>query len=133
VETIMNRDLPPFRAAVEAGVPMVMAGYLVYPTLDPERPANLSPAAMKLLREDLNFDGVILMDDLAMEGATRGGAPAQAAVEAVGTGVNLLLITGTLEEQTAAYEAVVAAVESGEIPSERIDAFVQRIAYLKHR
>jgi beta-N-acetylhexosaminidase len=69
----MNRDLSPFRAAVEAGVPMVMAGHLVYPTLDPERHASLSPAAMKLLREDLDFDGVILMDDLAMEGATRGG------------------------------------------------------------
>jgi hypothetical protein len=47
--------------------------------------------------------------------------------------VDLLLITSTLEEQTAAYEAVVAAVESGEIPSEGIDAFVERIAYLKHR
>jgi beta-N-acetylhexosaminidase len=132
-ETVMNRDLPPFRVAVEAGVPMVMVGHLTYPALDPERPASLSPTVMELLRGELGFDGVIVTDDLAMEGATRGGTPAQAAVEAVEAGADLLLITGSPEEQAAAYEAVVAAVESGEIPLERIDASVERIESLKNR
>ena len=130
-QTFTQRDLPPFRAAVEVGVPMIMIGHLVYPALDPERPASLSPAAMELLRGDLAFDGVIVTDDLAMEGAMRGGTPAQAAVEAVKAGVDLLVISSPPDEQAAAYDAVVGAVESGEIPRERIDASVERIKKVK--
>ncbi len=132
-QTIAQRDLPPFRAAIEAGVPMVMVGHLVYPAIDPERPASLSPAAIELLRGELGFEGVIVTDDLAMEGATRGRTVAQAAVAAVAAGVDLLLISGPPEEQAAAYDAVVAAVESGEIPRERIDASVERIKNVKDR
>ena len=133
METVMNRDVAPFRAAVEAGAPMVMVGHLVYPAIDPEMPASLSPAATKLLREELRFDGVIVTDDLAMEGATRGGVPAQAAVEAVKAGADLLIISSPAEEQAAAYDGVVAAVESGEIPRERIDASAERIKSIKDR
>ena len=132
-QTIAQRDLPPFQAAIEAGVPMVMVGHLVYPALDLDRPASLSPAMIKLLREELGFDGVIVTDDLAMEGAKRGRTSAQAAVAAVATGVDLLIISGSPEEQAAAYDAVVAAVESGEIPREQIDASIERIRNVKSR
>jgi beta-N-acetylhexosaminidase len=88
---------------------------------------------MELLRGDLAFNGVIVTDDLAMEGAMRGGTPAQAAVEAVKAGVDLLVISSPPEEQAAAYDAVVDAVESGEIPRERIDASVERIQKVKDR
>jgi beta-N-acetylhexosaminidase len=131
METVMNWDLPPFRAAIEAGVPMVMLGHLIYPAIDLERPASLSSAAMELLRGELGFEGVIVTDDLAMEGAKRGGTVAGAAVAAVAAGVDLLIISSLPEEQAAAYDAVVAAVESGEIPRERIDASVERIKNIK--
>ncbi len=134
MQTVAQRDLPPFRAVIEAGVPMVMVGHLVYPAIDPERPASLSPAAMQLLREEVGFDGVIVTDDLGgMEGATRGGTPAQAAVAVVAAGADLLIISSLPEEQAAAYDAVVAAVESGEIPREQIDASVERIKSIKDR
>lgn len=131
--TLANLDLPPFRAAVEAGVPMVMVGHLVYPAIDPERPASLSPAAMKLLRDGLGFGGVIVTDDLAMEGAKRGGTVARAAVEAVGAGADLLIVSSPPREQAAAYEAVVAAVEGGRIPRGRVEASVGRIMRVKER
>jgi beta-N-acetylhexosaminidase len=76
---------------------------------------------------------VIVTDDLAMEGATRGGTPAQAAVEAVKAGADMLIISSLPEEQAATYDAVVTAVESGEIPRERIDASVERIVNVKNR
>ena len=133
VETVLRSDLAPFRAAVEAGVPMVMMGHLVYPAVDPERPASLSPAAVGLLRDELGFDGVIVTDDLIMEGARRGGTTAETALQAVEAGVDLLIISGPPEEQAAAYDAIVAAVESGEIPRERIDASVERIERVKDR
>jgi beta-N-acetylhexosaminidase len=113
VETILNSDLPPFRAAVEAGAPMVMLGHLVYPALNPVMPASLSPAAVGLLRGELGFEGVIVTDDLMMEGARRGGTTAEAAVEAAKAGVDLLMVSAPPEEQAAAYDAVVNAVESG--------------------
>jgi beta-N-acetylhexosaminidase len=131
--TLRRYDLPPFRAAVEAGVPMVMMGHLVYPALDAERPASLSPQAYRLLREDVGFEGVAVTDDLAMEGATRGGTPAQAAVAAVEAGADLLVISSAPQEQADAYDAVVAAVESGRIPRQRIDESVRRISEVKGR
>ena len=88
---------------------------------------------MELLRGELAFDGAIVTDDLAMEGAKRGGTVAEAAVAGVTAGVDLLIISGPPEEQAASYDAVVAAVESGEVPRERIDASVERIKKVKDR
>jgi beta-N-acetylhexosaminidase len=133
MQTVVQRDMLPFRAAIEAGVPMVMAGHLVYPAIDPGLPASLSPAAMRLLRGELGLDGVIVTDDLAMEGAKRGGTTAQTAVAAVTAGADILMISGPPEEQAAAYDAIVTAVESGEIPRERIDTSVERIRNIKDR
>jgi len=129
--TVRSRDLPPFEAAVAAGVPMVMVGHLVYPAIDPGRPASLSPEAIGMLRGELGFDGVVVTDDLAMAGATGGGAPAGAAVEAVKAGADLLIVSSPPQQQADAYDAVLEAVESGEIPRGRIEASVERIHRVK--
>ncbi len=131
--TVRSYDLPPFRAAVKAGVPMVMVGHLVYPAIDPERPASLSADAIGMLREELGFDGVVVTDDLAMAGASGGGPPARAAVEAVEAGADLLIVSSPPQQQADAYDAVVAAVESGEIPRERIRESVGRVLRVKER
>jgi beta-N-acetylhexosaminidase len=131
LETVRSYDLPPFRAAVEAGVPMVMVGHLLYPAIDPERPASLSPEAITMLREEIGFEGVVITDDLAMAGATGGEPPAAAAVEAVKAGADLLIVSSAPQQQADAYDAVVAAVESGEIPREKIQASVGRVLEVK--
>ena len=129
--TIESYDLPPFRAAIGAGVPMVMAGHLLYPAVDAERPASLSPRWISMLREDLGFGGVVVTDDLAMAGASGGGAPARAAVEAVKAGADLLIVSSPPQQQADAFDAVVAAVESGEIPEKRIRGSVERLLGVK--
>ncbi|MGF1472158.1 MAG: beta-N-acetylhexosaminidase [Rubrobacteraceae bacterium] len=131
IETVFSYDLPPFRAAVEAGVPMVMVGHLIYPAIDPNRPASLSPAAIRLLREELGFDGVVATDDLSMDGASGGGSPADAAVASVKAGADLLIISSPAQDQAAAYEAIVSAVESGEIKGEQIEHSVERVVGVK--
>jgi beta-N-acetylhexosaminidase len=131
LETLRSYDLPPFEAAVKAGVPMIMVGHLVYPAIDPGRPASLSPEAVRMLREDLGFDGVVVTDDLAMAGINGGRPPARAAVGAVKAGADLLLISSQPQEQADAYDAVVGAVESGEIPRERVEASVERVLEVK--
>ena len=131
MEKVQATDLPPFRDATEAGVPMIMVGHLVYPSIDPDRPASLSSKATRLLREEVGFRGVIVTDDLAMEGAKRGGTSARAAVEAVLAGADLLVLSGLPQEQADAYDAVVAAVEAGEVSRERIEGSVGRIREVK--
>jgi beta-N-acetylhexosaminidase len=131
--TLQDYDLPPFRAAVEAGVPMVMVGHLVYPAIDPDRPASLSPEAIGMLRGDLGFEGVVVSDDLAMAGATAGREPKGAAVEAIAAGVDLLIVSSAPQQQADAYDAVLAAVDSGEIPRERIEESYRRILEVKER
>ena len=128
---LRSYDLPPFEAAVRAGAPMVMVGHLLYPAIDPERPASLSSEAIGMLRGELGFDGVVVTDDLAMAGATGGGPPARAAVEAVEAGADLLLISSPPQQQADAYDAVVEAVESGEIPRERVETSVERVLRVK--
>jgi beta-N-acetylhexosaminidase len=131
VKTVQSYDLPPFEAAVEAGVPMVMVGHLVYPAIDPHNPASLSRDSISMLRRDLGFGGVIVTDDLAMAGAKGGGTPAEAAVEAVQAGADLLVLSSPPQEQAAAYDAVVDAVETGEIPRSRIQNSVTRLLAVK--
>jgi beta-N-acetylhexosaminidase len=126
-----KQDLPPFGAAVDAGVPMVMVGHLVYPAIDPGRPASLSRDAINILRGDLGFDRVVVTDDLAMAGATGGGTVADAAVKAVGAGADLLVISSAPQEQADAYDAVVEAVRSGEIPRSRVEESVGRLLAVK--
>ena len=128
-----KQDLPPFRAAIDAGVPMVMVGHLVYPAIDPGRPASLSAKAISVLRDDLGFDGVVVTDDLAMAGATGGGTVADAAVEAVRAGADLLLISSVPQEQADAYDAVVGAVRAGKIPRSRVEESVGRVLAVKEK
>jgi beta-N-acetylhexosaminidase len=130
-KTLRTYDLPPFEAAIEAGVPMVMVGHLVYPTIDPHNPASLSRDAIIMLRRDLSFDGVVVTDDLAMAGAKGEGTPAEAAVEAVQAGADLLVVSSPPQQQADAYGAVVDAVESGEIPRSRIEKSVERLLTVK--
>jgi beta-N-acetylhexosaminidase len=132
-KTLKSHDLPPFEAAVDAGVPMVMVGHLLYPAIDPDRPASLSRDAIGVLRRDLGFKGVVVTDDLAMAGARGGGTPAEAAVEAVAAGADLLVISSPPQQQADAYDAVVAAVEAGEISRAQIRASVERLLEVKDR
>jgi beta-N-acetylhexosaminidase len=132
MQTVLSYDLPPFKQVVEAGVPMVMVGHLLYPAIDPERPASLSPKAIKLLRQEVGFDGVIITDDLAMEGAKQGGTVAQAAVKAVSAGADMLIISSP-QEQVDAYAAVVRGVKQGRISQDQINDSVDRILKLKQQ
>jgi beta-N-acetylhexosaminidase len=130
-KTLESHDLPPFEAAVDAGVPMVMVGHLLYPAIDPHNPASLSRDAISMLRRDLGFDGVVVTDDLAMAGASGSGTPAEAAVQAVQAGADLFIVSSPPQQQADAYDAVVEAVKSGEIPRSRIEKSVERLLAVK--
>ena len=124
-------ELPPFQAAIAAGVDGVMSAHLLIPSLDQNYPATLSPRVLtELLRQKLGFDGLIITDALVMGAiANRYGAEV-APVLAVAAGADILLMPVNPE---TAIQAVCEAVRSGDIPQDRILASVERIWKAKRK
>jgi beta-glucosidase len=117
-------ELPPFRAAIAAGVASVMTAHLLLPELDRERPATLSAAVLTgLLRHDLGFEGLVVTDALVMEAITAHHGAGEAAVLAVEAGADLVLMPADAD---AAMEAILAAVEQGRLGRERLEASGER-------
>lgn len=98
-------ELVPFRALIEADIEAVMVGHLVYPALDPDRPASLSPVVnTDLLRDKLGFGGLILSDDLEMGAIVGGLTPQQAAHQALEAGADRVLICQHFEQYVRLVE-----------------------------
>jgi len=117
-------ELPPFQAAIAAGVDAVMSAHLLIPSWDTEYPATLSSRILTQLRQNMGFEGLIVTDALVMGAiANRYGAN-EAPVLAVEAGADILLMPVDPE---GAIQAVCAAVESGRISQQRIRASVERI------
>jgi beta-N-acetylhexosaminidase len=88
-------DLPPFAAAIEAGVPLVMVGHALYPALDPDRIASQSrPVIEELLRERMGFRGVVVTDSMEARASLATGPIETVSERAVRAGADLLLLTG---------------------------------------
>ena len=130
---LQSVELPPFRKAVAAGVDAVMVAHVSVPSLesDPNRVGTTSPSIVtNLLKDQLGFKGIVVTDALDMAGLTRLYADniGRAAVEAFKAGNDLLLIPADLD---ASYNAMLAAVKSGEIGHERLDASVLKLLKAK--
>ncbi|MBQ8194197.1 MAG: beta-hexosaminidase [Oscillospiraceae bacterium] len=120
-------DLLPFMAGIDAGAPCVMVSHNIIMSVDSSLPASLSPAVHELLRDELDFDGVIVTDELSMGAIEDLTGSANAAVQAVKAGNDLLCVT----DYASSIEAVISAVQSGEITEERIDGSVLRLLRMK--
>jgi beta-N-acetylhexosaminidase len=126
-------ELPPFRQAIAAGVDSVMVAHVTVPALDtdPNHVATISPAIVSdLLEKELGFKGIIVTDALDMAGLTHLFANniGRAAVESFKAGNDLLLIPADFH---ASYNAMLQAVQSGEISRERLDHSVLKILKIK--
>lgn len=126
-------ELLPFRAAIEAGVDLIMSAHVIFPAFEPEHiPATLSRKVLTdLLRTEMGFEGLIVTDCLEMHAIAKHFPIPQATVMAAEAGADLLLVSHTLEHQIAAIEAVKEAVQQGRLAEAQIDASVERILALK--
>ncbi|MEQ8847710.1 glycoside hydrolase family 3 N-terminal domain-containing protein [Botrimarina sp.] len=124
-------ELPPFRAAIAAGVPMIMTAHVAYPALDPTgAPATVSaPILRGLLREQMGFTGVVCSDSLLMAGVRdRFDSEGQAVVAAIRAGVDLQL---DVADPNRVLDEVVRAVEAGDLEERLVDEAFQRVWRLK--
>jgi beta-N-acetylhexosaminidase len=132
--TLALRELRPFEAAVNGGVPVVMIGHLVVPALDPEpeRPATLShPIVTGILREKMGFDGVVVTDALEMAAVTSLGSYGEIAVRAIEAGCDILLYSKLTPGPDEALQALRGALRAGRLTPERIEASLSRIRALR--
>ncbi|HET8975985.1 MAG TPA: glycoside hydrolase family 3 N-terminal domain-containing protein [Solirubrobacterales bacterium] len=128
----LDAGIEPFRAAVEAGVRLVMMSSAIYPDLGPKKPAAFArPIVQGLLRDQLGFEGVIITDDLQSIAIQELSGPARAAVAAIGAGCDLLLYARGAQGSVQGFNALVGAVKEGGLDQAQIEAAYQRITSLK--
>jgi len=125
LERLREIELPPFRAAIEAGVASVMTAHVLLPAVDPERPATLSPAAIRLLRDELGYDGLVFSDDLEMKAVADHYAPEPLVKGALEAGVDALLVCRRADLR----DRVLSALESA--PPSLLEAGLERMASFK--
>ena len=124
-------EIFPFRHAIEAGMGAVMTAHISVPSLDGGvgDPATLSSAVLTdLLRDEMEFDGLLFTDAMDMSAISRGFGAEEASVRAIEAGADVILMPPSVER---AVEGIAAAVESGRIEASRIDASVRRILETK--
>jgi beta-N-acetylhexosaminidase len=126
LETLWARALPPFAAAVEAGVRAMMTAHIRFAALD-DRPATLSAKVVELLRSELGFDGVVITDALEMRAISGTVGLEEGAVRALLAGADALCLGADVSR--VQVEAVRSAI-AGRVPEERLREAAARVAEL---
>ena len=129
-EEMLECEMIPFKAGIKAGAKMIMTAHIAAPKVTgDDLPATLSPVILQdKLRGELGFKGVIVTDAMDMGAITTQFGNAEAAIKSIQAGVDVVLCS---REFTQVFDAVVKAVEDGEIKETRIDESVKRILDLK--
>jgi len=135
LDRLRSVEFAPFRAAIAAGVDVVMTAHVALPQIDGSGvPATLSRAVITgLLRDELGYDGVICTDCMQMEAVASRYPAGEAAVLAIAAGVDLITYSSSL---TAAMEAVAAirdAIRSGRLDADQVERSIERIEALRKR
>ncbi|GIH25014.1 sugar hydrolase [Acrocarpospora phusangensis] len=132
-EVLEERDLPPFRAAIRAGVQAIMCGHLLVPALD-EVPATLSRTVLTgLLREELGYRGMVVTDAIEMRAVAAYHEPGEIAVRALLAGADAVCAGVSAPDGSSVYalrDAIVSAVREGRLPEERLAEAAGRVRSL---
>lgn len=133
LEELKKLELIPFKYAIDNGVEMIMVGHLYLPQLDKDYVASISKNIVtKLLREELGFNGVVVTDDMIMEGVKGKYPTNESAIKAIEAGNDLIIVSAGIQDQNSAIDGVIEAVRSGVISEKRINESVYRILKLKN-
>lgn len=124
-----NGDFKPFKAGIKAGADSVLVSHNIVTCMDENMPASLSKPIHDILRDELGFDGVIITDDLVMEGIQQFTDGNSAAVLAVKAGNDMIIC----EDYRSSVDAIMTAVNNGEIDEAQIDESVIRVLKWKEK
>ena len=130
LEQFEAAEFVPFKDAAEKDIPFIMTGHVLVPAISgSERPASLSKIMLTdILRKRLGYKGIIICDALVMDAIRNDFSSCRAGVEAIKAGCDMIMKPGNFR---GSVNAVIAAVENGEISGARIDESVNRILWTK--
>lgn len=128
LESFRSSDFIPFKAGIESSYsPAVLVNHNIVECMDSNLPASLSPEVHRILREELGFDGVIITDDLGMDGIKAYTGNISPYVVGIMAGNDMLCVS----DQITAYNDLVSAINNGTLPMETVDEHVRRIVQMK--
>lgn len=129
---LRNIEFAPFRAAIKAGVEMIMTAHILAPGFDSNYPATLSEVFLKTyLREELGFNGIIVSDDIEMKAVADRYSVPEIIELGLRAGVDLFLVCKDTEKMALALETAHKLVESGKISRTQIEGSLARVQTLK--
>ena len=134
LETLMARDLVPYRIMIAGGIPAIMAGHLAFPAITGETiPATLSKTLLTdVLRDKLGFEGVAVTDDLFMRGARTDGAPLdEVCYRALHAGADLLLLSQSEDNFRGIQSRLITEMTQDKKFNERVREAARRVLKMK--
>jgi beta-N-acetylhexosaminidase len=132
LDQLRKNDMQPFRTPIENGIASIMTTHTIFSALDSELPATLSPIIIqRLLREELHFERVVTSDCMEMKAIADHYTPGETATLGALAGLDIIIFSHTRAMQEAAYDGLLASVQSGRVPMDIVDAANERIATLK--
>lgn len=134
LEELQALELIPFKHAVEQGADVVMVGHILLPKIDSTYPASISERIITdVLREQLGYEGIIITDDMTMKAILNNLEIGESAVSAVKAGNDIVLVAHNYSNVKKTVDAILKAIEDGEITEQRIDESVKRILSIKKK
>jgi len=132
LEELERVNFPPFAAAIEEGVCGIMTSHAIYPALDPEKPATLSPMVLtKVLRERMGFRGLTITDDLEMGAIAEDWSVAEGALTSFQAGADILLICKDQSHVRESLDLMRQSLSKGTVSRERLAQSLERIRRIK--
>ncbi len=131
VEELLAHELVPFRRLVRH-LGAVMVGHVIVPELDPKYPASISVRAMKLLRQQIGWQGVVISDDIKMKALSDRYPLWEIVMRSIYADVDILCVAWGKDKQQETVRVIEQAVQTGKISLARIDTSVRRILTLKY-
>jgi beta-N-acetylhexosaminidase len=131
-ESLKKMELVPFAQAFQEGLDVIMTAHVVYPAWDENSAATFSKYILNdLLRKKMNFQGLVMSDDLEMQAVTQ--TPEELPALAINAGVDLFLICHDLDKVTRLQNAMIDGVETGKIPKQTVDNSFNKIMKFKEK
>ena len=127
-EIFENSDFLPFISGIEAEGPCILLSHVIVKSMDSDKPASLSENVHNILRNELNFSGVIITDDLAMNAIEQYAENGEAAVQAVLAGNDMIISSDFVEQK----QEILNAIQNGKISETQINESVKRILAMKY-
>lgn len=131
-DVLWQVHLPPFQAVIKQGIESIMTSHIIIESIDPELPATLSEKVLTgLLRDELDFKGMIITDAMIMEAISKNWGAGEAAVMAVNAGADIVMANGSVDDQIDTLDSLYEALQAGKIERSRVDESVERIVTYK--